>query len=830
MIVIQQAIYGEVKGRTIGHDLLCASNERSDLFKRVSGVTDLADRPEGGVLSSPVVRGVFAEEHFLLIKYFPDTNPIMRHGRVFAHTLFIRKTDLHQVSNLFDLFRHHLPGIQKEAEMLPIEYHPHEDLAALASVDGRQAAATNALLQNNPFVWLGEEGYWQWISRIWPQLPSALKKKLKIGAAFGPTYAKSEHLNLLYIPEDAKALWERHEFRVIDKAETETLQTPDAQWLAGNSKEGAPFETLLVDFAPKIDSIDLINRLQSHGKVYHRLDQNQELRSMLVLSHFISRVNPNGKSGTKGKSALLAAILDTLPKATVQQIAALIDQSWQGFQGAIASVSDAVSDWLTNHLLHGNQANECGVVLVKALERKPKNWWSDTVLEYVKKRLSKRQANDALIIWNWMIKEPTLIAQHALWLPNDAEGELSQEVPKLEKSIAEAVLNMAKQKGWLVLHAKMAAQFYSAKRAIEAQLRIDTDEDHFEALEALSVIIKESLFVNVAANHTDTRLHRIAGKLITGNSKLLNGIDIASDGWQQCWEAAIEHGAPVWSGLSDPQYTLFEILDRLLAGNSFSGTLLDAMSNAKQSSLKDYPKRASIWPELPAKARSRFIASTLEELLDDFASGQLQYNDLEIELKNGVQSKEFLQQIILSNCIQLVKKIHLFDVLPELGAKHARQLIEVNSFSRKEAEQFGQLVFKNNWKAVADALYDQRAKRNDLVPALVHCSNLLGFLKRLGLSVSGLKPDAISPDEWWETFFSRAVELYPLGPTQNGLWLNAGGKIEELHFQGVSGKQSWSFAIDHIRKGGSPSTEKLVKEMRKEYYRDTILAQLVQVL
>jgi hypothetical protein len=152
---------------------------------------------------------------------------------------------LHRVRDLSNLFQYHLPGIQKEAEMHPLEYHPQEALTIPGAVDGREAAATNALLQNQPFVWLGQEGYWQWLARIWPQLPFGVKQMLKIGAAFGPSYAKNEYLTLLYIPENAKTLWERHSFRVINFGETETLQSAAAQrasiWPELPEKAGSEF-------------------------------------------------------------------------------------------------------------------------------------------------------------------------------------------------------------------------------------------------------------------------------------------------------------------------------------------------------------------------------------------------------------------------------------------------------------------------------------------------------------------------------------------------------------------------------------------------------------
>ena len=681
MIVIHQAIYGEVQGKTSGHDMLAASDEKNELFRRVSGYTDLADRPEGGVLSSAVVRGFFAEDHFLLIKTFPDKSPGLRSGRVFSHALFIPKADLHRVRNLSNLFQFHLPGIQKEEKMTPLEYQTQEAMTSTGAVGGREAAATNALLQNQPFVWLGEEGYWEWVFRIWPKLSARVKHMLKIGAAFGPSYVYNEYLNLLYIPEDAKTLWKRHSFRVLGRGESQTLRSSAAHWLVGDAKKAAPFETLLDDFAPIIDSIEMLKRLEDYGKTYHQIDKDPRLNHLLVFANFISQTCPNERVGIKGKNRLMTAILQAIPNAPVNMLVALIYQSWKGFPDAITSASDAVCDWLTKHLLQGRQAKECGVVLVKALEAKTKNWWVNTVFDYVDIRLKKLQPSDAPILWEWMKNEPTLIVQHTSWLPDDAENELTKKIPKLEIAVAEAVLHMAEQKDWLVLHAKVAAQCYSAEKAIEVQLRIDTDEDHTVALEALSESIKGSLLVPIAAGQTDTRLYHIAGKLIARNNELLKGIDIASEGWQRCWEAAIELGNEVWSGISNPQHTLFEILDHLLAENSFSGSLLNAISIGKYSSLKDYPQRASIWHELPEKARSGFITATLLELIDDLATGKLNFNDLEAELKNGVQSQNVQKHVISSKTIPVTKKLRLYDVLPGLGEYHAQQLILHNQFT-----------------------------------------------------------------------------------------------------------------------------------------------------
>lgn len=829
MIIIQQATYGEVQGKTSGHDLLAVSNEKSELFRRVSSYTDLADRPEGGVLSAPVVRGFFAEDHFLLIKTFPDKSPGLRSGRVFAHALFIPKSDLLRVSNLNNLFQYHLPAIQKEAELSPLEYNPQELKTKTKTVSGKEAAAINALVNNEQFVWLGKEGYWEWMTRIWPQLPTGVKHKLKFGVTFNPSYIKTEYLNLHYILDESKPLWERHSFRVINSGETETLQSTVAHWLMGNTENAAPFQTLIDDFAPNIDSFETIKQLHDYGKAYYQIGKEPKLNHLLVLADFVSQISPNERVGVKGKNRLMTAILQAISNAPVYKFTALKYQSWKGFPDAMTSASDAVRDWLTNNMLQGRQAKKCGVVLVTALEAETKNWWVNTVLDYLNNRLKKRDPNDPPILWQWMKNETELIVQHASWLPDDAENELAAKIPQLENAVAEAVLQMAEQKDWLVLHAKVAAQCYSAEKAIQAQLRIDTNEDHTVALEALSISIKGSAFVPVAVDNTDARLHHIAGKMINKNSKLLKNIDITSEGWQQCWEAAIEQGNDVWSGISNPQRTLFKILDHMLTGNAFSKTLLQAMSISKHCSLKDYPKRASIWQEIPSKSRSGFITATLVELIDELVTGQLHYNDLETELKKGIQSQEVQNKIIESKTIPLTKKILLFDLLPGLGEYHAQQLISDNLFSLQEAKEFGRLVSKKRWEAVINKLYNYRLNRKDLVPALLQCSHLLGIGQRFSLMLSGLKHDAVTHDEWWNTFRDVACKTYPEGPNEKGLWDRAGGDLSQLSF-GATGRKIWVNAIIHVRNDGNPPVENLIAKMLEDHPRNEILLKLKKTL
>jgi hypothetical protein len=236
----------------------------------------------------------------------------------------------------------------------------------------------------------------------------------------------------------------------------------------------------------------------------------------------------------------------------------------------------------------------------------------------------------------------------------------------------------------------------------------------------------------------------------------------------------------------------------------------------KYASLKDYPRRELIWLELPEIARSGFVAATLVDLTDELTSNKLSYNDLESELRQAAQSKKMQQHLISSITIPLTKKLRLFDILPGLSDNHTGELIRSHKFSTPEAEAFGRLVSKNRWKAIAEWLYNNRVNRSDLVPALFQCTHLLGFWERFMLSASGLKPDAISREEWWNEFLETSLKLFPGGPEQNGLWMSAGGDLSRLSTNGT-GRDKWSIATRILRYNGSPTIERLVEKMREEY-------------
>lgn len=747
MIVIEQAIYGEKQGVTSGHDLLAASKEKDDLFKWISGYTDLADRPEGGVLQAPIVRGFFVADHFLLIKTFPDSETF-RSGRVFAHALFIKKDDLPRVNDITDLFRFHLNAIDKEAKMASIEYVPVDVKSPSSSLNVQEKAATNALLAHERVVWLSEDGYWEWLKRIWPRIPIETKMHLRIGAAFNPQRLNSEVVNIVFVPGDSKSLWARHSIQVIDSILVDSSELPAVNWLTGNSTQVTEFQRLLDDFSPKVNSLSVLKRLQDNGRVYHTLDQSPKLGPMLAFAHFISQVNPNGNSGLKGKERLFSNILSAIPSATVPQITALVYQTWKGFPNAVERISVVLQDWLKKNLFSMGNAKESGSILMKALQSDKSNWWTETTLSFIKERIKRQESGDAKAIWVWLIDQPELIAKHTVWLPDRVGNDLAEALPELKKPIAELVLKMAIDRKWLLLHARTVGYVYSPVQSIEAQLAIDIDNNHLASLKALSKAMKDSEFIEIASGKDEKRLHQIAGEMIATNAQLLKHVDISKLGGQICWELSVKQGGRLWAGVKAPEELLFKVMDHLLTGKDFKENLLVTISNSEINDLTRYSKRSQIWDVLPRIVKPNFLSSTSKSVLNRYLLGSIPINEIENPIFDTIISDSFQTQFLHEKRADIESVLKLYEGFSGLKDEFLKDYIHyfTSTISQTQAGRLGRLVKQRAYGKTARCIYDKLKYNPSFTPAYWACSDLveLSFFEKFFGTPSSFGQSTIS--------------------------------------------------------------------------------------
>jgi hypothetical protein len=85
----------------------------------------------------------------------------------------------------------------------------------------------------------------------------------------------------------------------------------------------------------------------------------------------------------------------------------------------------------------------------------------------------------------------------------------------------------------------------------------------------------------------------------------------------------------------------------------------------------------------------------------------------------------------------------------------------------------------------------------------------------------------VSDDEWWDAFTELSYRLYNSGPTENKIWIQAGGKEYDLLTKGT-GKEVWIAALQKLKKGGCTglTVKKLLKAMVEEHSKNDELKTL----
>jgi len=810
MITIHQAIYGDKRNE---HALLRASDPASKLYESLSGHTDPVDRPNGG-LNEPVIRGFVTNKHFMLVKNFADTSDV-RAGRVFAHAFFVTQEDFQKLSDICSLFQYFIPETDRNAEMTPIEHDENQITNSTDLNHEKIIAPTNALIKNEEFehtiVWSAQNEYWQWISAIWARLPSETKNTLRLGAAFNPSKIKEDKLNLVYIPPELIPSWSTYPFKLVGET-SEEYENEVVKWLLGLSSN--LLGEILNDFKPKIETIGDLVQLEKTGKVYQQLSNEGGIIPKLVFADQISRKIPDSKKGNRGKEKLLNSIIDSIPALKESEITPLQFQTWAGFPDAIPRVSEALRNWLNTNLL--SVSKDFISAFAKADK---KNWWYKVARDCLDEKLSKWITTYAKTVWNWIMEKGNIPVIGEL-LPRTAEMDLVSAAQKSTSEIPKDLLKMCSEKNWLKLHAVMAGKVLKSEEAIRQQLVLDHTVSDSDAMVILAKEMGAKKFIDASVRMAEPKLYSTSAQLIFEKPDLKAGLDLASEPSQVIWLQSIELGSRVWQGIKEPQKKLFQVVESVLNEETFNEQLLLKMSSSDCNSLRTYQQRSQIWSHLRENTRVNFQMATL---MDCLSHGE-PYSNLEAKLIAVLNATDVLNTIIDDKSIPTQAKLNLFQNDKRLTEYHALRLVEGSTFGGSESVQIGKLAFSRKWKEVAKLLFD---KRYDpiLQLALAECSGLLGFWKRIQLPSSSSSKVLISSQEWWESFYTVATNLYQRGPDENGLWINSGGSLAQFS-KNVTPKQAWTEAIQIIRKGGHPSIVILLDNMLQDYPNNSKLQYL----
>jgi hypothetical protein len=435
------------------------------------------------------------------------------------------------------------------------------------------------------------------------------------------------------------------------------------------------------------------------------------------------------------------------------------------------------------------------------------------------------------VIWEWIQVEPPLVTFLADIAKQNIprQEDLVEHLPALEKSTSLEILAVSKNMKWLQLHGKLLARILPIEKAVNTQLELDNDPEHFLALRLMAKEASDIDFIKVSVSNGDPRLLDISSELVSINPSLLENLDVQNLNWREIWLKAILKGAKPLNGIPDAQKSLFELLDLLIAGKEIDNRLIDSFSTTSFNDLSNFHARKEVWKVLPLTSRDSYLSATARTCIESFDRGVFSLSSIEQPLLERIANESFFKSISIDKNIQVASKIALFEHISTIGSSHLVMILEDNHLDRIQATHVGKLILHRGWTQVARFLCQQVSNRKDFSVALGLCYSLLNFFERVVVKLAGHVDFSISKEDWFQSLAEIGAEVLPKGPSQNGIWESCGGKDGDLLI-GSSGKDTWIHALNLVKKGRTEvKIGKLLSELLKESPRNEQLKTLEQV-
>ena len=835
-MIVHQAIYGDKLG---SYALLKTSLSDTELAKRICNVTDLLDRPSNGHLTQSVFRGFAFNDSYIFIKSFPDNDPSVRKGRVLSHTLIIEQGDLHQLNDLDKLFSHFLSEPDKDpTKLLSIVIDDgNSDPTQIVNHTSREAAAINGLLDhssyNNTLIWIGEENYLSFIAKVWRQLGGNLKAKLKLGVGFNPQKVDTQKLNILYVMEEYENKWKACDFCIVDQNELGKLESTSSFLLAGHKDKSKPLVDLIKTFGIVLTEIEDFRYLETGITTYKNLSTNTDFNRLIVFCDLISRYSPDPKIAKTEKDKLLKQLISRIELASANQILILRNPEWKGFLNAQQLIGDQITNWVVKSLFDSNIDKSTTGLIASAFDPENKaQWWKKAFSGGLKTVLENWKSTYVIPLWNWFSVDSNLVKMLGNLIPDNTQVEIDlvDHWQKPEKELAQNIQVFAKDREWLSLHGLSTLYFLSPEESIKSQIKIDVDPEHSAALNRMGELIPDKEFIQLTVKIGESRLVKIAGAKVARTPSLLTQLDVKNIIWRQIWLTAIGNGNQPWDGIRKPLDALFALFEEILTGEAVDPDLLLRLSESDYNDLSCFTRREEVWQNLSGNAKARFLNATTLGCIKLLDNKNIRIDDLEKEILNLLIDPVIIKLIVEDQTIKVSTKIQLFEDIPGLRENDFLIFLNCVRFTPEESKCIGKLIFRKHWKKAAETVANTIHSREDLQPTLQESKSLLGFFEKLKLSVSGHLSDNVSTEEWWHEFSEQCYTKYPKGPTDKELWGRSDGENYDLLTTGT-GREIWIDVIGKMRNGAIDiKTQKLLKEMLKDYSNNNELKQLKKAL
>ena len=806
---IEQALYGDDRG---GHSLLASSGD-DEISTRIVPRLDLPDTAPPGIEWSPFLRGFPFANRYVLSRTFHDASA-PRGGMVFSHALLAPLDEIVEVSDLGPLLSLLAISDRQRPDATTVEVERAETRVRKVTdlVETAEALVANGRL---PVVRISHVGFDDLVIALWTYLLPEIRRGFAFRLSFDPRdLVETPMPALVCTPQAMAARWSGYPvIRSVARREARSLA---AAILSGDGKAAALREFMQqMGVKPQTFSelrlVEQAYRLDIGGKTLERC---------VGAVRLIEKLSPDSEVGKEGKDIRVRRLCDLVRTARVEDILLLRNVRLAAFP-LPSRIWNALETWFAENSYPQNQDVEMLSLLEDATSSDAAvREWRTAVLDGLAAATRLPRTSFPRAFWRWLNIRPEIVAAVFSHVPAEAavEERLACRAPRdLDKAAAETLATDALSRGWLRLHGAVLSASCSISDAVRRQVSVDTDPSFMEGLRSVLRNCKPGELVDCALEIKDPRMPRLAGEAVAKHPRLLAEVDLTAIRAQAIWREALTIDPESWRGPVEPAAAFHSILDSLLDGREADILLIERLLNTPVADLGTYERRSDIW--------SRIVGVALQNLLTTTASGWLRQSasvgvpfvpdyDLQTAILKDGEFEQTLNALIPNNVGNAVRIIASLNQYEEQWFQRLikRVISRTAVLETADAKAIGRLVLKHQWKDTTTFLVMQyRSGRSDFRPALRECYDLMGFWDRITLPLT-----PISEREKWEGFLELAVELYPGGPDDLGLWERAGGDDADLSTK-ENGRTRWRKVVRDIRNGRGPTPSALLAEMKKDF-------------
>lgn len=826
-ILIHQSICGE---NNKAWDLIKTSMTDIGIAKSIAFKTDLQEQT-GGLNWVPAIRGFVEGDYYLLMKTFEDTSVEVRRGRKFSHVLIILKEELIKINNLEPILNLLHKKIDKEAaiESISIDIGSKESIINFQQpFEGRFNKLIHGFLNVkeyfNTIIWFGQESFDIAVVELWKRLTAVERQNLNFGISFNNDVTRSESINLITVPESIQSRFLKSEFFLIGKNDKHIPTELSEQILIGDQKARQRIDNFKKAVESKSLSRNDVNFVSKGINTFENLDTVCDIKKLNTLSHIIAQYSQSESQGVQIKSHLINRIAYLIKSEMFSEIVVLRSFKCESFKDSKNIISKALIEWIQNKIFETNEkSNEYKIFFDNLSINKNPNWWDKILEKELKLYLGKINLTKASVVYKWLIEDSTILIKISAFLDKSKESE-SSFLDELTKKTGIQIINQFKvfsvQNKWYRLYAQILNDQFEFNKALTELLKIDQDENNFDAISIILNGKNPKLIVDFAVENGGNRILIKAGELICKTPKLLNAINAINVNWQTIWLESIKNGNAIETGLKEPNKVIYKLFDTLISENQISEELLVKISESEFANIISYPNRNILWNKLQLNTRVNFLKKTSSVLLE-----QLSKNSTTKIPDDNILS-EYISQTGMSDFLyfnrnNIISVIPLFEKFIQLSDHNLRDYL--NNYSGQinaiEATQLGTIIYKRNFYNSANIINNKATKNNNWKFALEKCHYLLSFFSKATLKFTGvLSIVNIPTSEWWDSTEELIVELYSNGTSLTTVWKKAGGKESELLAKGTS-SEIWSDALYKLRKNyfKEITMKDLLQEIKKQY-------------